>query len=112
VFDGLTFLVYHDDYRNQHQHAKMNNGSQTGSQIGNAALTTLATELGMSVPALQRALEDAFDLVQQYIGPRMAFHLALTRLGYNIDGKVLYAILDRFGSIFANVFDNRQGKQE
>jgi hypothetical protein len=85
----------------------MNNGSQTGSQIGNAALTTLATELGMSVPALQRALKDAFDLVQQYIGPRMAFHLALTRLGYNIDGKVLYAILDRFGSIFANLFDNR-----
>jgi hypothetical protein len=112
VSGGLTFLVYHNDYRNQYQHAKMNNDSQTGSPTGNAALTTLATELGMSVPALQRALKDAFDLVQQYIGPRMAFHLALTRLGYHIDGKVLYAILDRFGSMFANVFDNGQSKQQ
>jgi hypothetical protein len=84
----------------------MNNGSDTG----NVALAILATGLNMSIPVLRNFLEEAFEITQQNINPRLAFQMALNRVGYDIDGQILHAKLDRFHSMFASAFGITQGR--
>lgn len=81
-----------------------------GSPIGNAALGTLASSLGLPPLALKLALEQAFDLVQNNVNGRLALHIALARMGYRVDGQALYAKLEAFCNIFQGAFQIVLGK--
>jgi hypothetical protein len=81
-----------------------------GSSMGNLALARLAAGLGLSPVALKVALEEAFDIMQHNGNAGLSLHMALARLGYQINGQVLYAGLGVLRSNFACTFDGTQGK--
>jgi hypothetical protein len=81
----------------------------SGSYNGSLALETLATDLGLTATALKTALEDAHDLLQLYRNPNLALHMALARLGYKIDGQVLYAKLSTFRGLFSGILGGATG---
>jgi hypothetical protein len=68
----------------------------------------LAAELGLSPDALKVALEKAYDMTQQNGNAGLSLHIALARLGYQVDGQALYAALGAFRNRFGNAFENTQ----
>jgi hypothetical protein len=82
----------------------MNDGSTTGI----FALVRLAADLGLSPDALKAALERAYDMMQQTGNAGLSLHMALARLGYQVDGQALYAALGAFRNRFGAAFENMQ----
>jgi hypothetical protein len=81
-----------------------------GSTTGIFALVRLAADLGLSPDALKVALEKAFDMMQQNGNAGLSLHMALARLGYQVDGQGLYATLGVFRNTFAGAFDDTKRK--
>jgi hypothetical protein len=86
----------------------MNDGSHTG----NVALTDLAAALGIPPVALKVALEEAFDIMKQNGNPGLSLHIALARLGYNVNSQALYECLRNFRSVIGGAFNNSQGERQ
>jgi hypothetical protein len=85
--------------------------SASGSPNANLAVETLAADMGLTVIALKILLEDAHDLLEVHRAstPNLAFHMALARHGYKIDGQVLLAKLSTFRGLFSVVLSDATG---
>lgn len=88
--------------------------SASGSPNANLAVETLAADMGLTVIALKTLLEDAQNLLEVHSAstPNLAFHMALARHGYRIDGQVLLAKLSTFRGLFSVVLSDATGMED
>ncbi|KAF2824820.1 hypothetical protein CC86DRAFT_420050 [Ophiobolus disseminans] len=80
--------------------------NDNGSPGVHASLAQLATSLNLEVAQLKIALAEASDLLQQNGNASLSLHVALARMGYQINGLTFYPILDKFRRTFAGVLAN------